>query len=250
MTVDGFRKIQGLWKSTQGEIIMGGYGSGRWGVEKPDRKIAVEDCWLILDVRWLVEAGVIRPNADHRGRWEFRYRAKDEEPPAEVGFAVRTGTDSGILRLRYAIVKRTGGEEKARERVELIVKLVTSGLPSAGRRWWFICPARRVDRADHGSRRVEKLYLPWAGARLFACRRCYDLTYESCRKSRSDQALWNSVAAGTGVSGTMAKANFYRACSRRRMRREHAFSRAVFYDQAEATPALSGGGEPRHAQAT
>ena len=45
-----------------------------------------------------------------------------------------------------------------------------------GRRWWFECPAC--------GRRCFKMCLP-PGARVFACRGCYDLTYRSAQEADS-----------------------------------------------------------------
>ena len=41
------------------------------------------------------------------------------------------------------------------------------------------------------SRRAAKLHLP-PGARYFACRRCYDLTYTSCQDSHRFDAVYSS----------------------------------------------------------
>jgi hypothetical protein len=42
-----------------------------------------------------------------------------------------------------------------------------------GRRWWFICPVKKI--------RIAKLYLP-PGATRFASRQAYSLTYRSCQR--------------------------------------------------------------------
>ena len=183
---------------------MGGYGSGRWGTSKPGRKLIVESC-RTLDVNRLVQQGVIRPNADRRGAWEWRNDPDDETPSASVGFDVRTGTDSGVLRLRYTVTfLRVGKNGSAAELMNFPIRLVTTRLPSKGLRWWFICDAEREDRVTPCHQRVGKLYLP-SGGTIFACRHCYDLTYRSCRESRTGQAMWNTLGASVGMSGKRAK---------------------------------------------
>lgn len=216
----------------RGEIIMGGSGSGRWGTEKPNHKLTVEGCRLTLDVDLLVRAGVIGPNLTHRGAWEWRDDPGDDEAGASVGFDVRTDNDSGVLQLLYTIATRRDGENvKPPETMDFPIRLVTSGLPSKGRRWWFRCPGQRVGGPDHGPRRVAKLYLPY-GARVFACRRCYDLTYQSCRESHQHQAMWNSLGASVGMTGATVRQfwNRDRADEQKQWKRDR--QRAVFFGQS------------------
>src|SRR5262249_39965307 len=66
-----------------------------------------------------------------------------------------------------------------------------------GLRWWFICPL--VVRGVPCSRRVGRLSLP-GGARYFACRRCYDLTYTSTQEARKGDAMLGRIGAGLGMS--------------------------------------------------
>jgi hypothetical protein len=51
---------------------------------------------------------------------------------------------------------------------------------------------------------VGKLYLPRFG-RVFACRSCYGLGYESNRENYRGGRLWNSVGASVGIDGRTAK---------------------------------------------
>ena len=60
------------------------------------------------------------------------------------------------------------------ERHSYCVSLVSTVLPSGGRRWWFKCPMKDV--------RVANLYLP-PGATRFASRQAHNLTYRSCQES-------------------------------------------------------------------
>src|SRR4051794_37171577 len=66
-----FRKIpDALRTQERGEIIMGGYGSGRWGTENPDAKPLVESC-RSLDVNRLVREGIVRPDSLSHGAWRW-----------------------------------------------------------------------------------------------------------------------------------------------------------------------------------
>jgi hypothetical protein len=72
------------------------------------------------------------------------------------------------------------------------VTLVSTVPHYGGRRWWFICPIKKI--------RVAKLYLP-PGATTFASRKAHNLTYrssqESGRKERSEK-FWRRMAQRLG----------------------------------------------------
>jgi hypothetical protein len=217
---------------------MGGYGSGRWGTRKPDRKRIVENCQT-LDVNHLVREGVVGPNAEHRGAWEWRSEPDDAKPSATIVFEVRTGKDGGVLRLRYLVtIMSIRSNWKAVESVSVAVRLATTNVPRNGLRWWLVCPAQRKDRSEPCHRRVGKLYLP-AGERVFACRHCYDLTYQSCRESHRHQSMWNWLGASIGVSGKMAKRILDDKVNPEPRAQQRMRQRAVFTDSRTATDVSS-----------
>ena len=123
-------------------------------------------------------------------------------------------------------------EREGRQLVHFPIRVVTSNLPSKGIRWWFICPGKRADRPAPCLQRVGKLYLP-SGGKIFACRDCYDLTYQSCRESRSGQAMWNSLGASVGMSGKRAKKLLDDKWSGERSQKERLCQRAVFFRDQE-----------------
>lgn len=43
------------------------------------------------------------------------------------------------------------------------------------------------------------------GGRVFACRHCYELAYESSRSSHKGSRMWDSIGAAGGVSGAVAR---------------------------------------------
>jgi len=188
-------------KTSDGIINMGGYGSGRWRGGKPDRKTVVESC-LALEINALARAGVVRPSVDHRGAWKWWNQTEDDEEPdpekdkpsAAIGFHVRTRGDSGTIKLDYSATVIEAGGSRAAALMSYRIALETSGLPSGGIRWWFICPARRGEDTEPCRRRVRKLFLP-RGCRVFACRHCHDLSYTSCRESRRLTGIARMLAA-------------------------------------------------------
>jgi hypothetical protein len=66
------------------------------------------------------------------------------------------------------------------QEVEYPVYLTSTPCHYGGSRPWFLCPAQRCGR------RVAKLYL---GGRIFACRLCYRLAYQSQNESPVNRAV-------------------------------------------------------------
>jgi hypothetical protein len=136
---------------------MGGRGSGWQG----GRKTTVEE-GLTLAVKDFVAIGALVP-AWREGSLLWRSGA---ETIATVRFGSSTYSDAtGTLWLWYAVDGKS---------MHYTITLVSTVPHYGGRRWWFICPIKKI--------RVSKLYLP-PGATRFASRKAYDLTYRSCRQS-------------------------------------------------------------------
>ena len=102
-----------------------------------------------------------------------RFRSTADNP------AVSNFPDNSYMRLYYTQTNRFTGEKTE---LDYKVKLVTTPCNLGGVRYWFICSL--VVDGKSCLRRVGKLYLP-PGGKYFGCRHCYDLTYESCKKSGS-----------------------------------------------------------------
>lgn len=140
---------------------MGGYGSGRgWS-----GKNTTSD-YLRLDVRRLQQRGLLDKCVNFSWQWTL-----NDEPYANI--RIRSELDRMVLSYRH----RWGGEDWQSE--EYPVLLVQSPCHFGGTRKWFLCPARGCGR------RVAVLY----GGRIFACRHCHDLAYESQREKPYDRAL-------------------------------------------------------------
>jgi hypothetical protein len=92
---------------------------------------------------------------------------------AGASLRVHVGNDQVTLSYRH----RSDGEEWNDQRY--FVRLTWTACNFGGRRPWFRCP-----KAGCG-RRVAILYM---GGRVFACRHCYRLAYQSQRENQVDRA--------------------------------------------------------------
>ena len=183
---------------------MGGSGSGNYG-PRYGRKTTVEEC-LSLDSSTMQRAGSFN-HGGSAGRWTWTYRSGNSFPidyRAEIGHP-----GPSFVRLTYWW--RWG--ESPLQHVDYSVRLSATALPWSGVRWRFICPL--VCNGTTCYRRVGKLYLPPAGG-YFGCRHCYQLTYQSCRDSHKDDALFARVAAGTGYTAEEMREAFRGPKKRRR----------------------------------
>ena len=133
---------------------MGGRGSGWQG----ERKTTVEE-GLTLDIKVLVAMGALVHGAYRRGSLTRQCDGSEFEYESELR---RDGTGSLFLRC-------VGAGQQFCHWVSLCSTVPHYG----GRRWWFICPVKKI--------RVAKLYLP-PGATTFASRQVYSLTYRSCQR--------------------------------------------------------------------
>ena len=114
---------------------------------------------------------------------------------AAVGFRVEWGSTGGlVLNLTYTKTPHGGDAVD----VDQSIRLTNTQPNFGGLRRWFVCPLVVSGRACR--RRIGKLYLP-PGQKYFGCRRCYDLTYQSCRDSHRFDSLYADLGARLGVPG-------------------------------------------------
>jgi hypothetical protein len=146
---------------------MGGLGSGNRYRRKP-RKRTVEES-LELSIQY------IRKRIDAGGfdtiTWTWTSGRK-----SEIGCLVTKNNDSPMVALQYCWCDT--------ENVSMIGRLVPTPTQFGGRRWWFTCPL--IVNGMACRRRVGKLYLP-PGKKYFGCRKCYNLTYQSCQEAHEDE---------------------------------------------------------------
>jgi hypothetical protein len=134
---------------------MGGRGSG-W---QRERKTTVEE-GLTLTVKHLVAMGAFVPGTYRRGSLTWQYDGREFEYESELR---QDGTGSLFLRCVCP-----------RQQFCHWVSLCSTTPHYGGRRWWFICPIKKIW--------VAKLYLP-PGATTFASRQAYSLSYRSVQES-------------------------------------------------------------------
>jgi hypothetical protein len=84
------------------------------------------------------------------------------------------------------------------EPIRQAIVLVSTRQPNGGERYWFLCPAINC------SQRCTKLYLP-PGRKIFACRKCHNLTYKSCNESHQLDWFYRRIANDSGISYSFVK---------------------------------------------
>jgi hypothetical protein len=142
---------------------MGGTDSTRWN--DYERKLTVEECFS-LDVNLLVKDRFIELGYRDAGQLVWKNQFGIELATCEIQ-ADTTNIDDSWISITYA-TNKTG-------QVNQGIYLIPTTPNYGGIRWWFECP-------DCGKKAV-KLYL--AKEPHFACRTCCNLTYNTCRNSRS-----------------------------------------------------------------
>lgn len=96
---------------------------------------------------------------------------------SSVGVQTLVHGQDQYLRIHYT---KTDREDNKKD-FDYKIPLVTTPCYFGGKRYWFICPW--YTNGVYCGRRVGVLYL---GGDYFACRHCYDLTYESRNESRNN----------------------------------------------------------------
>jgi hypothetical protein len=169
---------------------MGGRNSGNHdhSLWRAPKKEVVEDCQC-LDLIWLARQGAFTPR--QMGRVEWIYRDPDtleKRKTASIDYRTQSAAGAGLI---LTLLYRKWGED-----VTLPICLETAPLPSGGRRWWGRCPLLTED-GRLCSKRLGTLYLP-PGAHYFGCRRCYHLTYTSCRENHKWDRVCQRIARDEG----------------------------------------------------
>lgn len=158
---------------------MGGPGSGNWQ-RWQGKKLTVEESIVVSmkDLRKRLYAG-----ASGSLTWTWASGNK-----LSIGYFVTESDEAPIVTLHY--------RWRDSEDVRIPVRLGTTPTQFGGRRWWFICPL--IVRGITCNRRAGKLYLP-PGAKYFGCRKCHDLTYQSCQQAHRFERLLGRLGFGADV---------------------------------------------------
>jgi hypothetical protein len=163
-------KCPALFDLGEKEDDMGGWGSG-WRGPKKD---TVEGS-LVISIKTLAQIGALNP-----GTRTGTLRCSGQP---SIEYSTSMDSDRGTIWLKYTAYGQF---------MHYAVSLVTTVPHYGGRRWWFICPIKKI--------RVSKVYLP-PGATQFASRKAHSLTYrssqESGRRERSEK-FWRRVAQRLG----------------------------------------------------
>ena len=141
---------------------MGGIGSGnrwRYGTK------STTDQFRSIDVRRWKRDGLLAPD-QHFG-WQWTQWG-------EVTASIFVSTEPHRVHIQYR--HRSFGEDWQDENYPVYLDWTPCNF--GGQRPWFLCPAIGCDR------RAAILY----GGRIFACRQCYRLVYQSQRESWDDRA--------------------------------------------------------------
>ncbi len=141
---------------------MGGIGSGRrWYFEAKN----TTDDYRSIDVRRWKREGLLAPHRVFGWQW-----SRHGEVVSSI--RVRTEPDHVILTYRHRSDRGNWKDESHP------VYLDWTPCKLGSQRPWFLCPARGCGR------RVAILY----GGKIFACRYCYQLAYQSQRETLDDRA--------------------------------------------------------------
>ncbi len=138
---------------------MGGFGSGR-----QSQRATTEELQMI-DIRVWHREGLLIPGIRFQNLWH--------QFPTNTGYA-----DVKVHRNCVQICRPKNFADRSAGIIDYTVSIDRTPCHFGGTRPWFICP-----NMDCGHR-VAILYAD----SIYACRRCYDLAYQSQRESASDRA--------------------------------------------------------------
>jgi|SRR5581483_4938079 len=146
-------------------------------------KATVESCRSINVLDWHQRGYLQFP------RWFSWAWTQDGEGVASINVESRRGS----VTLKYRS-RSCGGDWCD---VEHCIPIVWSSCRFGGERPWFLCSV--ASNGVYCGRRVIKLY---GAGRLFACRRCYRLTYTSQQESAHQRGLWKSQKIRMKLGGS------------------------------------------------
>lgn len=183
---------------------------GRWSYGNKDEA----DYLTKLEVSFLKKYGYFTQGYRSGTMTWTRNGGKSNEHTSRISVSSAINEFGRNMHLNYTLTKQDG------EKKEIDYDMRIEGTPCnyGGLRYWFICPLFKDGR--YCGRRVGTLYL---GGDYFACRHCYDLTYQSKNKDRrSSHALLFSVldvAAEMEKLEAKIKRPYYRGKPTRKQRR-------------------------------
>jgi hypothetical protein len=152
---------------------LGGPGSGSW--YRFGKKTTVEGCHS-LDVRRLYREGLLKPG--YRFSWSWSRAGR--QTASIAGVVLGSSRPERVVLL----FRHRSGPDAEWEDAQQPVALEWTPCNFGGERPWFICSG--VLNGVRCGRRVAVLH---GLGKWFLCRHCYDLSYESQREDKIQQAL-------------------------------------------------------------
>jgi len=131
-------------------------------------RMTVEEC-RCLDVDAMRRAGIFASPTG--STWRVAWKSADGESDTTICYAISANSGCVVLCMN---VELNDGASKGRMPDGYSIEITTTEP-----RYWFRCPLVRNGVACR--RRVGRLYQP-PGQRIFGCRACYQLTYDSCQR--------------------------------------------------------------------
>ena len=164
---------------------MGGFGSGHW-IDAMKRRVNTDLC-RTLSIRTLKKMGVFDDDSSDEV-FSIRWVNEFGEDAGSVNITPQVGGNGNKRSLRVEIggcADAAGGSVTGQD-----ISITTTPCFYGGVRHWFLCPA--VVDGVLCEDRASKLYLP-PGGKLFGCRQCYGLTYESCQQSHKYDRVFDHL---------------------------------------------------------
>ena len=155
---------------------MGGFGSGAWA-DVMTRKVHTGLC-RTLSVKRFKKMGVFDETSN--AVYSISWLNDLGDDAGKVTITPQAGGNGNKRSLRVEIGAADSSGDGFVTVTSQDIQITTTPCHYGGVRHWFLCPA-----AADGvlcENRVGVLYLP-PGAKVFGCRQCYGLTYESCQQS-------------------------------------------------------------------
>lgn len=120
---------------------------------------------------------------------------------SSVGVEISTHGDEPYLRIHYTQTEQDGTKQD----FDYKIPLTTTPCHFGGCRFWFVCPW--YANGKYCGKRVGLLYL---GDKYFACRHCYNLTYNSRNLSGFSKVAGQIISApDLDRLGTEIKREYY-----------------------------------------
>lgn len=152
---------------------MGGLGSGTW--HRFDKQETIEELKLI-DIRFLKKIGILNSYRSGQLSWSI-----NSQPSGTVGYSCTPD----FIKLKFNYRRSSFSEWLPVEQCVYFDKTLCN---YGGERYWLLCP--------NCNRRVGILC---AAGKLFLCRYCYKVPYESQNESRSDRIITQKHKLGKRI---------------------------------------------------